>query len=209
MCVFDGTYYKITTTNYISKTSLYTTCSIYHISHVSIGTLAAENLDFCTACDPWDSNIQLTMVKDWRPGPGMPSLDSDTCAEGGLFISARVFFPVWCHPWMDGKSFKTTTSFTICNIKSIDIVWMKSWKHWLCSRRGWLEIRTLNHLIKCYCTLNMFLCEMDCIRSIPFFVSHLENGLKVTFLLFHCVITSDNKNVLKLPSSVHNCWIET
>ncbi len=25
MCVFDGTYYKITTTNYISKTSLYTT----------------------------------------------------------------------------------------------------------------------------------------------------------------------------------------
>jgi hypothetical protein len=27
--------------------------------------------------------------------PGMPFLDSDTCAEGGrLFISARVFFPV-------------------------------------------------------------------------------------------------------------------
>jgi len=25
VCVFDGTYYKITTTNYISKTSLYTT----------------------------------------------------------------------------------------------------------------------------------------------------------------------------------------
>jgi hypothetical protein len=20
---------------------------------------------------------------------------------GGLFISAQVFFPVWCHPWMD------------------------------------------------------------------------------------------------------------
>jgi hypothetical protein len=32
----------------------------------------------------------------------MPFLDSDTCAEGGLFISARVFFLVWCHPWMDG-----------------------------------------------------------------------------------------------------------
>jgi hypothetical protein len=28
--------------------------------------LAAESLDVCTACDPWDSNIQLTMVKDWR-----------------------------------------------------------------------------------------------------------------------------------------------
>jgi hypothetical protein len=36
-------------------------------------------------------------------GPGMPFLDNDTCAErvGGLFISARVFFPVCCHPWMD------------------------------------------------------------------------------------------------------------
>jgi hypothetical protein len=37
------------------------------------------------------------MVKDRRPGPGMPFLDSDTCTErggGGLFISARVFFSV-------------------------------------------------------------------------------------------------------------------
>jgi hypothetical protein len=40
--------------------------SIYHIPNVFIGTLATENLDVCTACDPWDSNIQLTMVKDWR-----------------------------------------------------------------------------------------------------------------------------------------------
>jgi hypothetical protein len=39
---------------------------IYHILHVVIGTLATENLDVCTACDPWNSNIQLTMVKDWR-----------------------------------------------------------------------------------------------------------------------------------------------
>ncbi len=29
MCVFDDTYYKITTTNYISKTSLYTTFHMY------------------------------------------------------------------------------------------------------------------------------------------------------------------------------------
>jgi hypothetical protein len=29
VCVFDGTYYKITTTNYISKTSLYTTFQMY------------------------------------------------------------------------------------------------------------------------------------------------------------------------------------
>jgi hypothetical protein len=40
--------------------------SIYHIPDVSIGTLAAENLDVCIACDPWDSNIQLTMGKDQR-----------------------------------------------------------------------------------------------------------------------------------------------
>ncbi len=40
--------------------------STYHILHVSIGTLAAENLDVCTACDQWDSNIQLTMGKDRR-----------------------------------------------------------------------------------------------------------------------------------------------
>jgi hypothetical protein len=41
------------------------------------------------------------------PGLGMPFLDNDTCAEeggGGLFISARVFFPVWCHPWMDDRT---------------------------------------------------------------------------------------------------------
>jgi hypothetical protein len=29
VCVFDGTYYKITTTNYISKTSLYITFRMY------------------------------------------------------------------------------------------------------------------------------------------------------------------------------------
>jgi hypothetical protein len=29
VCVFDGTYYKITTTNYIFKTSLYTTFCMY------------------------------------------------------------------------------------------------------------------------------------------------------------------------------------
>jgi hypothetical protein len=34
---------------------------IYSIPYVSIGTLAAENLDICSACDPWDSNIQLAM----------------------------------------------------------------------------------------------------------------------------------------------------
>jgi hypothetical protein len=105
--------------------------SIYHIPHVFIDTLAIENLDVCITCDMWDNNIQLTMVKDWRwqiypkchsnmklmtiliyqnlgaappLGPGMLFLDNNTCAEGGLFISVRVFFPVWCHPWMDDRT---------------------------------------------------------------------------------------------------------
>jgi hypothetical protein len=90
--------------------------SIYHIPHVSIGTLATENLDVCTACDLWDSNIQLTMVKDRRPGPGMPFLDSDTCADGGFLPCMMPSMDGWWDKWMDGKSFTTMTSFTICNL---------------------------------------------------------------------------------------------
>jgi hypothetical protein len=79
--------------------------STYHIPHVSIGTLAAENLDVCTACDPWDSNIQLTMVKDRRPGPGMPFLDSYTCAEGGGYLFLPGFSLLYdaIHGWMMGR----------------------------------------------------------------------------------------------------------
>jgi hypothetical protein len=147
VCVFDSTYYKITTINYISKTSLYTTFPIYHIPHVFIRTLAAENLDVCTACDLWDSNIQLTMLKDWRrqiypkchlnmkltiiliskswgcPPPGAGhAFPRQRHIHGG----GGVIFPVWCHPWMDDgmdewmekASLKmTTTFFTICNIQ--------------------------------------------------------------------------------------------
>jgi hypothetical protein len=61
VCVFDATYYKITTTNYIFQN-----LSIYDISHVFVETLAAKNLDVCTACDLWNNNIQLTIVKDRR-----------------------------------------------------------------------------------------------------------------------------------------------
>jgi hypothetical protein len=34
----------------------------------------------------------------------MPFLDSHTCTDGGLFISAMVFFLVWCHTWMDDRT---------------------------------------------------------------------------------------------------------
>jgi hypothetical protein len=103
--------------------------STYHIPHVSIGTLAAENLDVCTACNPWDNNIQLTMVKDQRPGPSMPFLDSNTCAEGGVIYFCQGFLPCmmpsmdgWWDGWMDEKSFTTTKSFTMCN---------GNWKLWV------------------------------------------------------------------------------
>ncbi len=76
--------------------------STYHILHVSMGTLAAANLDVCTACDPWDSNIQLTMVKDRRSGSGMPFLDSDTWGVG-LFISVRSM-DGWRDGWMKKAS---------------------------------------------------------------------------------------------------------
>ncbi len=47
VCVFDGTYYKITTTNYISKTSLNTTFCMY-----PSGPWPLKIFNVCTACDP-------------------------------------------------------------------------------------------------------------------------------------------------------------
>ncbi len=139
--------------------------SIYHIPHVFIRTLAAENLDVCTACDPWDSNIQLTIVKDRRrqyipnvlvclqalcgkyilgllliliskfwgcPPRARHAFPRHMRKKGGLFISARVFFFVWCHPWMDDETNGWMESFTknyhnvltICNGSAIPrIIW--------------------------------------------------------------------------------------
>jgi hypothetical protein len=92
--------------------------SIYHILHVSIGTLAAENLDVCTACDPWDSNIHLTMGKDRRSRTWIYILRFSFPRRRRLQQqqedgeSQNMFS--WTG-WMDGKSFTNTTSFTICN----------------------------------------------------------------------------------------------
>jgi hypothetical protein len=48
------------------------------------------------------------LVSYWYQTPlglGMPLLDSETCTEGGgVFIYARVLFPIWCHPWMDDET---------------------------------------------------------------------------------------------------------
>jgi hypothetical protein len=63
------------------------------------------------------------MVKERRLGPGMPFLDSDTCKRGGeggyLFLPEFSSLSDGIHGWMTGrmdeKSFRTTTSFIICN----------------------------------------------------------------------------------------------
>jgi hypothetical protein len=56
--------------------------------------------------------IDIKILRVSPLGPGMPFLDSDRCAEAGLFISARVFFPVSCHPWMDDRMNGWMESFT-------------------------------------------------------------------------------------------------
>ncbi len=111
-----------------------------------MGTLAAENLDVCIACDPWDSNIpqtanipQMSLEQEIDddidikilgvppPGPGMPFLDSDTCAERweGVIYFCQGFLPCmmpfmdgWRDGWMDGKSFTKNDHnvLTICNV---------------------------------------------------------------------------------------------
>ncbi len=112
--------------------------SIYHISHVFIGTLAAENLDVCTACDPWNSNIQpiedgkytsnVTRTGNWRlywyqnlggaPPLGRACLSSTTThAQRGCYLFLSRFSSLYdaIHGWMEKASRKTSTmSFTIC-----------------------------------------------------------------------------------------------
>ncbi len=51
-----------------------------------------------------DNDIDIKILGVPPLGPGMPFLDNDTCAEGGLFIFVKVFFLVWCHPWMDDET---------------------------------------------------------------------------------------------------------
>ncbi len=94
-----------------------------------LGTLAAENFAVYTACDLWDNNIQLTMVKDRRSRPDMPFLDNNTCAGGGLFIS--IDFITCMMPsmdgWRDGWMEKTSRSRRPLLYVIIVQVWRYSW----------------------------------------------------------------------------------
>jgi hypothetical protein len=90
--------------------------SIYHIPHVAIGTMAAENLDVCSACDPWDSNIQLAMglllilistswgCPPFRAGHVFPR--QRHMRKGRVIYFCQGMMPSmegWWDEWMDGK----------------------------------------------------------------------------------------------------------
>jgi hypothetical protein len=91
VCVFDDT-------NYNYKLH-FKNLSIYHIPRVCRGTLAAENLDLCTACDTWDNNIQLTLGKDRRQQIYVLLLISKSW---GCCRPARNAFPTQRHMWRGG-----------------------------------------------------------------------------------------------------------
>jgi hypothetical protein len=113
VCVFDGTYYKITTTNYNSKTSLYITFRMY-----SLG--------------PWLLKILMFALLVTREiatsGAGHAFPRQRHMRRGGPIYFCQGFLPFIMPSmnlrqdrWMDGSrdekaSLKTTTtSFTICN----------------------------------------------------------------------------------------------
>ncbi len=125
MSVFDGTYYKITTTNYISKTSLYTTFRMYPSGPWPLKILMFALLVTCeiaTYSWPWEKTgdgkymlglLLILISKSWgclSLGPGMPFLDNNTCAEGGgVIYLCQGFFPYMMPSmdgWMDGKLHK-------------------------------------------------------------------------------------------------------
>ncbi len=137
VCVFDDTYYKITTTNYIFKTSLYIT---FHMYPWGLWPLKILMLALFVTCEiatdswPWektgDDRYMLGMLlilisKSWgcpSLGPGMPFLNRTHAQRGGYlflpgFSSLYDAIHGWMTGWMDGwkTSWKTTTtSFTIC-----------------------------------------------------------------------------------------------
>ncbi len=116
VCIFDGTYYKITTTNYISKTSLYTTFRMFSSWPWPLKILMFALLvtrEIATHSWPWEKTddgkymlglLLILISKSWgcpALGPHMPFLDSDTYAEGGPIYFCQSFLPCMM-PSMDG-----------------------------------------------------------------------------------------------------------
>ncbi len=123
VCVFDGTYYKITTTNYISKTSLYTTFRMYPSGPWSLKILMFALLvtrEIATYSWPWEKTETASATAPGSTSWGFRSQEEGDCCsrrmESHRIPSAGLDgWTGWMTGWMDGKSFTTTTSFTICN----------------------------------------------------------------------------------------------
>jgi hypothetical protein len=140
VCVFDGTYYKVTSTNYISKTSLYAMFRMYSLGPWQLKKILMFALlvtsEIATYSWPWDKTrdskymlgLSLILISNsWGCPPWGRACLSWTATHaqrrgGRVFISARVFFlyDAWRDEWMDGwkaSQKMNTTSFTICNGK--------------------------------------------------------------------------------------------
>ncbi len=127
MCVFDGIYYKITTTNYISKTSLYTT---YHpsgpwqlkilmfallVTH-EIATYSwpweeTETANICWVC--YYIDIKILGVPPPPPGAGHAFLRQRHMLRGVyLFLPGFSSLYDAIHGWMTGRMDGWMKSFT-------------------------------------------------------------------------------------------------
>jgi hypothetical protein len=88
--------------------------------HVSMGTLAAENLDVCTACNPWDSNTQLTMEKT-RDNKYMLALLLILISKSrGCPPRARACLPRHRHMHRGGGVISFCQGFLHCMMPSMD-----------------------------------------------------------------------------------------
>jgi hypothetical protein len=147
-------YYKITTINYISKTSLYITFRMYSLGPwllkiLMFALLVTRDIELklqfsgSTSKFIWPFWSEHAFPRQWHMHMG---------GGEGVFISTKVFFPVWCHPWMDDetngwidesrdeKSF--TTSFTICTICNTLLYSCISMLH----LTNWANMQEENHL---------------------------------------------------------------
>ncbi len=133
-------------TVHITKLQLQTTFpKPLYISHSACIHRDPDRWKFCwVCCWYWYQNLRGA-----PPGVGHAFLRQGHMRKGGLFISAKVFFPVWCHPWMDdemngwmdgSRDEKTFTKndhdvlYYICNniVKDFGFVWRIYWRLYFC-----------------------------------------------------------------------------
>jgi hypothetical protein len=120
VCVYLTIHITKLTTNYISKTSLYTTFRMYPLGLWLLKILMFALLvthEIATYSWPWEKTgddkytLGLLLILISKSGgcpalgPGMPFRHSDTCAEGGGYLFLPGFYSLYdaIHGWM--KSF--------------------------------------------------------------------------------------------------------